>query len=262
METRKGFTLIELLVVIAIIALLIAIIMPALQRARNSARAVVCQSHLKQWGTTLEIYRGDNDGKFPTYLKGIALLRGSQVIEGDPNKVSSLSTVNTKGIALCPTASKKNYEVRYKRSDTIENETVSWNYGTTFTAWEITVPPPSFSGSYGLNTSIFSIYYIPKSYVIKARYTVPLLLDSLAPICGINPSPPSSSDEISGYSCLNRHEGCVNGLFMDWSVRKIGLKELWTLKWDKDFDTANKWTLAGGVKPEDWPEWMRGFKDY
>ena len=49
---------------------------------------------------------------------------------------------------------------------------------------------------------------------------------------------------------------------MDWSVRKVGVKELWTLKWDKDFDTAGPWTKAGGVKPEDWPQWMRRFKDY
>lgn len=54
----------------------------------------------------------------------------------------------------------------------------------------------------------------------------------------------------------------MNGLFLDWSVRKVGLKELWTLKWYKEFDTANEWTRAGGVQPEDWPEWMRGFKDY
>jgi len=49
---------------------------------------------------------------------------------------------------------------------------------------------------------------------------------------------------------------------MDWSVRKVGPKELWTLKWHRKFDTANDWTIAGGVKPEDWPEWMRNFKDY
>ena len=62
--------------------------------------------------------------------------------------------------------------------------------------------------------------------------------------------------------CINRHDGYVNGLFMDWSVRRVGLKELWTLKWQRDLNTANKWTAAGGVKPEDWPEWMRKFKDY
>jgi len=64
------------------------------------------------------------------------------------------------------------------------------------------------------------------------------------------------------YFCMNRHNGHINSLFMDWSVRKIGLKELWTLKWSPDFDTANVWTRAGGALPDDWPEWMRGFKDY
>jgi hypothetical protein len=48
----------------------------------------------------------------------------------------------------------------------------------------------------------------------------------------------------------------------DWSVRKVGLKELWTLKWYAHFDTVGPWTKRGGVKPEDWPEWMRGFKEY
>ena len=65
-----------------------------------------------------------------------------------------------------------------------------------------------------------------------------------------------------GEFCINRHEGGVNSLFLDWSVRKVGLKELWTLKWHRGFDTAGKWTKAGGVQPEDWPVWMRGFKDY
>ena len=63
-------------------------------------------------------------------------------------------------------------------------------------------------------------------------------------------------------SVINRHEATVNCLFMDWSVRKIGLKELWTLKWHNQWDTAGPWTKAGGVRPEDWPEWMRRFKDY
>ncbi len=49
---------------------------------------------------------------------------------------------------------------------------------------------------------------------------------------------------------------------MDFSVRKVGLKELWTLKWRREYNTCNEWTLCGGVEPNDWPEWMRGFKDY
>ncbi len=62
--------------------------------------------------------------------------------------------------------------------------------------------------------------------------------------------------------CVNRHNGTVNILFMDWTTRKVGLKELWILKWHRTFDTAGPWTKAGGVQPEDWPQWMRRFKDY
>ena len=61
---------------------------------------------------------------------------------------------------------------------------------------------------------------------------------------------------------INRHDGYINGLFLDSSVRKIGLKELWTLKWDEDFDTSNRWTRAGGVQPDNWPDWMKGMIDY
>ncbi|MFC1634493.1 hypothetical protein ACFL5Z_06585, partial [Planctomycetota bacterium] len=63
-------------------------------------------------------------------------------------------------------------------------------------------------------------------------------------------------------ACVNRHNGSINGLFMDWSMRKIGLKELWALNWHRGYNRANAWTTAGGVMPEDWPQWMRTFKDY
>ena len=69
-------------------------------------------------------------------------------------------------------------------------------------------------------------------------------------------------DHKGALCVINRHDGGINSLFMDWSVRKVGLKEPWTLKWQREFNTANKWTLAGGVQPEGWPEWMRKFKDY
>ena len=45
--------------------------------------------------------------------------------------------------------------------------------------------------------------------------------------------------------------------FLDWSVRKVDLKELWTLKWHKTYMTDGPWTRAGGVTADQWPEWMR-----
>ncbi len=65
MGNRKGFTLIELLVVIAIIALLMSILMPALNRVKEQARRQSCSARLRQQGLALTLYSGDNDSKLP-----------------------------------------------------------------------------------------------------------------------------------------------------------------------------------------------------
>jgi prepilin-type N-terminal cleavage/methylation domain-containing protein/prepilin-type processing-associated H-X9-DG protein len=68
MKKRNGFTLIELLVVVAIIAVLISMLLPALSRARGSAKQVVCLSNMKSYGTALYIYLGENNSIFPYFF--------------------------------------------------------------------------------------------------------------------------------------------------------------------------------------------------
>jgi prepilin-type N-terminal cleavage/methylation domain-containing protein/prepilin-type processing-associated H-X9-DG protein len=279
MHQGKGFTLIELLVVISIIALLLAILLPALQRVNRQAKAVTCQMNLKQWGTTLVLYAEDHEGHLPRGSYGtIWLLTGHSFGPSNPNEPEEFHPISTKGM-LCPMATKpgsRGVKVTYS-----DPEGLIWyfdiKYGSTFQAWEFTEPGPRLRFSYGLNSWLFdpssdSRYPFAGTseleiYSMRDTNGMPLLLDCRKPHGSgdfYNP-PPEYEGSTKGSMwpfCMNRHEGYINCLFLDWSVRKVGLKELWTLKWSQDFDTSGPWTRAGGVLSEDWPEWMRKFKDY
>ena len=260
-----GFTLIELLVVIAVIALLMGILLPVLGRARRQAKALGCQANLRQWAITLHTYTAENDGKLPCRSRGslsawLGAWRPLLRHEQDRNK-----------IFLCPMTT-------MPAEDGVSE-------GATFRAFRVSLgsiggPPTreTTCGSYGWNkyvatpdnqTDDRSFYW--DSLDFKGAARGPLFFDCTHPWFGLSggamDSPPEREDtgdaNSSAYKiCMNRHDGGINMTFLDSSVRKAGLKELWTLKWHRRYDTANCWTKAGGVQPENWPEWMRKFKDY
>jgi len=271
----KGFTLIELLVVIAIIALLMAVLMPALQRVRKQARTVVCLAQLKQWGLLFAMYADDNDGFFFT-----GELNGTRSGMGSGEFWRETMRPYTKAFSvkmwLCPQAKKARAQGGIPQG--------GWSYY----AWE--TGNPSDVGSYGLNGWMLNIRAsvqaanrtngwgrTPADWHwgtphVKNANDVPVFTGSWwvdswprendqPPPNQAGPVDTPNTNEMNRV-CVDRHDGFVNSVFADWTARKVGLKELWTLKWSRGYKVDGPWTKAGHVQPDDWPEWMRRFKDY
>ncbi len=274
MAKKRAFTLIELLVVIAIIALLMAILMPALQRVKKQARSVACLSKLKQWGMFFAMYAEDYDSRF----------MGSS---GVTNRwVSALGNYYKwdDEFTCCPNALKPwvdEFGINSGAEGRDVGVTMAWGYmgmSGSRSHW-----PKKMKGSYGINgwvndpppgaethPELGGAEYFWRGPAVAGAGYVPLFLEGQRynGWAVHTDRPPTYSgerwnnDAQMGRFCLNRHNGFAGCLFLDFSARKVGLKELWVLKWNRKYDESGPYTKAGLVQPSDWPEWMKTFKDY
>ncbi|MBN1359443.1 MAG: type II secretion system protein [Sedimentisphaerales bacterium] len=262
MNRNKAFTLIELLVVIAIIAILMGILMPALSRVRSQARGVACQSNLKQWGTLFLMYTDGNNGQFNTRWgnRGRWIDTMYAYYHKDPK------------FRVCPVAKKIAYPTFPPGGSSVlelsgDKET-NWGYCSASNE-----RPEGTFGSYGINEWVEvpgeptvcgkPAQYFWRTPMVRGASQIPLFMD-----CWFfggwpdDDDPPPTFDgqkltddeNAMNRFCLNRHQQGVNAVFLDYSVRKVWLKELWRIRWSKRFNTTKPLTFQ-------WPEWMAQFKE-
>jgi len=250
-----------------------AILIPVLSKVRRQAKAVVCQVNLKQWGLIWSMYCDDNNGYFSTGID-VGWKRGQWITVLRPQYETKSD------ILRCPMAMKR-----------LEGKSHGGPFNTYVMGEGGTGGDIREEASYGQNNWL---YHSPsdvdeiqgrptkwnwRTVYVKGGDKIPVFTDTMwrggGPFykdnnkSSIRIVPPESNGKWNDYDaemhhfCIDRHgTGTVNYVFLDWSVRKVELKELWKLKWHRQFDTNGAWTIAGGVKPNDWPQWMRKFKDY
>ncbi|MCI0498507.1 MAG: type II secretion system GspH family protein [Planctomycetales bacterium] len=251
-KQKKGFTLIELLVVIAIIALLLSVIMPALRKVKEQAKAAVCQTRVRQLTMGAILYAGENDNLFfPVidaqfqywYYKIAPYLSAREF--SDQSNASAGQSEGAMEVLRCP--------VTKNREQTGNSWAGSANYNWKFVGTQ---------GSFGMNMWLTPKGSWSETGIVKADHVnfftrlseatgrVPVFADSawvgswpysesLAPTVSELDSDTLSLDHSPPYFmkrfCIDRHGMAVNIGFVDNSTERVPLKSLWLLRWSKNF---------------------------
>jgi len=269
----KAFTLIELLVVIAIIAILLAVLLPSLQKAKQLTRSVVCKTNLRQWDMVFKMYTDDYDGKFNQGFN-------SNFPDTKPNWWMDAGRTYMDDIdklRCCPTATRPRTLEGGGDGPGMDKEP--------FAAWTIASIDDGYDyGSYGTNgwtedkpDNWASASKLPnfwrKMVNISNAADVPMIMDAQwidawpEPHEGPAPYRNSKWNGMSHFARMvqDRHNEKQNSAFIDGSVVTIGLKEVWTLKWHRNYNVGGPWTLGGGATRAKWveaAEWMAYYKDF
>ena len=247
MLKRGGFTLIELLVVIAIIAVLMSILMPALNKAKLQAQDAVDKSNQHQFALIWKFWTDDHDGIFPE--RGGGEVWGEVTMGAWPYVLYDYMPSIDRSIFLCPAATKPLIEGG-------RCPYAAWNHsdGADFNVYG------SYTCNYWVGNDPASKFWRTPS--VKGAGYIPLLMCGNWKDSEPEPSdePPPSKEWIQANCwephnnemkrvCHYRHGRFVNANMLDFSAKAIGLKELWTTKWHREWPTGCDYLPV-------WPEWM------
>jgi hypothetical protein len=262
MKPANTFTKKDIVVVLVCFIFLLANIAAIGQGGRMRAKEAVCLSNLYKWGQIFQAYTADNDGYFHSREIGTAFQKYWPYVYKPYYRDPMMR--------FCPTADNPNVKT---------GTFGTWD--TNFGSWDPAYFPipgegQPLTGSYGMNRYVENMkggtmganpaYW--RRTDVRDGDKVPVLMDCMYVYywASSTAAPPAYEGDWTTpemhWICINRHTGYINAVFLDFSARKVGLKELWTLKHSRTFDTCGPWTQCGGVQPNDWPQWMRDFKDY